>query len=383
MPLIPGNNKEREQTMQMLSHMKKVNNRYLVFALLIMMSSCKTEKQENNAVIPESGNKIMLSEAQMQLANIKVSEAEEQDISNDLTLTGVLKVNEQSAVIISSRTTGRIEKLFYKNIGETVHKGDSLYRIYSDEIVASEREYITLQNNNWNFSGKFEPSITLENKLILLGMLPSQVAGLKKNGKILFTVTIYSPVNGTIRSLNVSEGQYVSPGATLLELADDNQLWIEANAYQNDVKNIKPGLPATVIIPVAGNMSVRCNIGSVNPSFEQGKNSILVRSLIDNPGKKIYPGMLATMRVQTSKTRGIAVPVSAVISGKDGDRIWIKNEDGSFSARQVTTGIQSENSILVLSGLKRTEMVVTSGAYLLNSELILKKGSVTKLESEL
>jgi membrane fusion protein, copper/silver efflux system len=363
--------------------MKEAITTYLVLALLIIMISCKTEKKDTEELLKEPENKIMVSEAQIQLANIKVSMADEEELSEDLMLTGVLKVNEQSAVIISSRTTGRIEKLFFKNVGQTVNKGDSLYRIYGEELVAAEREYVTLQNNNWNFSGKYEPSLALENKLLLLGMLPAQVAKLKKDGKILFTITIYSPVNGTIRSVNVTEGQYVTSGATLFELADENQLWIEANAYQDDLKYLKPGLPANVLIPVAGNISIRCNIGSVNPSFQQGENRIIVRSLIDNRGKNLYPGMLATMKVQTNKTKGITVPLSSVISGKDGDRIWIRNEDGSFSARHVTTGTQSENSVIIESGLKKSEMVVTSGAYLLNSELILKKGSVTKLESEI
>lgn len=298
---------------------------FLAVAFLSVIS-CKTEKKESAVLQQEPENKIMLSEAQIQLANIKVSEADEKEISQDLLFTGELKVNEQSAVIISSRTTGRIEKLFFKNAGDFVNKGDSLYRIFGEELVAAEREYITLQNNNWNFSGKFEPSLVLENKLLLLGMLPAQLAKLKKDGKILFTVTIYSPVTGTIRAVNVTEGQYVTSGTTLFELADDSQLWIEANAYQSDLKYIKPGLPATVNIPAAGNVSAKCRIGSVNPSFQQGKNTTIIRSQIDNREKNFYPGMLATMKVEANKTSGIIVPVSAVISGKDGERIWIRNE---------------------------------------------------------
>jgi Cu(I)/Ag(I) efflux system membrane fusion protein len=362
--------------------MKNLVKIFLVVVTLIVIS-CKTEMKEKSSVMHEPENKIILSEAQMQLANIKVSETGEGEISRDLWLTGELKVNEQSAVIISSRTTGRIEKLFFKNVGENVSKGDSLYKIYSEEIVAAEREYVTLQKNNWNFSGKYEPSLALENKLLLLGMLPSQVAGLKKDGKILFTITIHSPVSGTIRSLNITEGKYVNSGETLFELADGNRLWIEANAYPDDLKYIKPGLSAIVNIPMAGNRSLSCKIASVNPSIEQGKNTTIVRSLIDNPEKNFYPGMLATLKVEVNKTRGIIVPVSAIISGKDGDRIWIRNEDGSFSARHVVTGTQSENSVVILSGLKKSEMVVTSGAYLLNSELLLKKGSVTRLESDI
>lgn len=319
----------------------------------------------------------------MQLANIKVANVNDYAITHKLLLTGVLKVNEQTAVNISSRAPGRILKLFYKDTGETVNKGDSLYQFYCDDLVNAEREYFTLESNNWNFSKKYEPSLALENKLMLLGMLPAQISKLAKDGKILFSVTIFSPVKGTIRSINISEGQYVAAGQTLFELAEDDNFWVEAQAYPDDLQYLKVGMPSVVTIPVAGNVGVKSTIKAINPSFEQGKNVTLVRTLIDNPDKNLYPGMLALMSIQTQKSQGIVIPSSAVIADKNGCRVWIRNENGSFSGRIVTTGIQSEDSVLVLSGLSPNEKIVTSGAYLLNSELILKKGTINESKMEM
>ena len=119
--------------------------------------------------------KIILSDAQIQLANIKVVQVREDMMEKNLEFTGVLKVDEESAVSISARADGRIQKLFFKNSGESVNKGDSLYKFYGDELVNAQREYFTIQSNNWNYSGRYEPSLILENKLLLLGMLPSQI----------------------------------------------------------------------------------------------------------------------------------------------------------------------------------------------------------------
>jgi Cu(I)/Ag(I) efflux system membrane fusion protein len=321
-------------------------------------------------------NNIILSEAQVQLANIKVTEVYEGAVGQNKIYTGVLKINELSAVNVSSRTKGRIQKLYFKNTGEKVNKGDSLYQIYSDELVAAEREYFTLHSNNWNFSGKYEPSLVLEDRLLYLGMLPSQIEQLKKDGKILFTVTIFSPFSGTIRSIDVTEGQFVNAGQTMFGLADYNKLWVEAQVYQDDLQDLRVGMPAMVAIPVAGNISVKSTITFINPSFEQGKNVTLIRTLIDNPDKNLYPGMLALLSIQAQKSQGIVVPASALITDKNGSRVWVRNENGSFSGRIVSTGIQSEDSVLILSGLGNTDLIVTSGAYLLNSELILKKGTI-------
>jgi Cu(I)/Ag(I) efflux system membrane fusion protein len=354
---------------------------FLIAAWLLF--SCNRQPEQSASEGQTSVNKIILSDAQIQLANIKVSEIVECEIGDKITFTGVLKVNEQSVVNISSRVNGRIQKLFFKNTGEIVHKGDSLYQFYSDELVAAQREYFTLESNNWNFSGRYEPSLALENRLLLMGMLPSQITQLKKDGKILFSVTICSPESGVIRSVNVTEGQYVKGGQSLFELADDSRLWVEAQVYHDDLQFLKVGMPSTSIIPGSGNTLIEGHISFIYPSVEKGKNVTLIRMQIDNPDKNLYPGMLAFLSIQSQRKSGIALPASAVITDKSGSRIWIRNEDGSFSGRMVTTGIQSEDSVLILSGVSGTEKVVTSGVYLLNSELILKNGTITGEKMEM
>lgn len=350
----------------------------IILLLIQLLVSCQQLPEQNKMENQLQAGNLLLSDAQIQLANIKVTEINEGSIGPNLVFTGVLKVDEQSAVNITSRSTGRIEKLYFKNTGEYVKKGDSLYQFYSDELVAAEREYFTLQRDNWNFSGRYEPSLVLENKLLFLGMLPSQIAQLRKDGKILFSVTIYSPAEGTIRSVNITENQYVNGGEVLFELADDQKLWVEAEVYPDDLASLKEGLPTSVTIPIAGSKTLKSHINFINPSFEKGTNVTSMRCVIDNPDKNLYPGMLALISVQTKKDSGIVIPASAVILDKERSRVWIQNEDGSFSCRIVTTGTQSEDSVLILSGLGNSKVVVTSGAYLLNSELILKKGTITE-----
>ena len=367
----------------MIKEIIKMGLEAVVLLLFSLFVSCNQQAEQNNSEKLIPVNNLILSEAQMQLANIKVTEVNEGTVGHNKIFTGVLKVNELSALNISSRAKGRIQKLFFKNTGETVKRGDSLYQFYSEELVAAQREYFTIHSNNWNFNGKYEPSLVLENKLLFMGMLPSQIIQLKKDGKILFSVTIFSPVAGTIRSINITEGQYVTAGLTLFELADYNKLWVEAEVYHDDLQFLDVGMPSTVMIPVAGNIPVRSKISLINPSFEQGKNVTLIRTLIDNPDKNLYPGMLALVSVQSQTNKGVVIPASAVITGVNSNRVWIQNEDGSFSARIVTTGIQSNDSILILTGLDNSDFVVTSGAYLLNSEFILRKGAISNDKTEM
>lgn len=355
----------------------------IVLVSILLPASCNRQAEKTVDEMNMPAGNITLSEAQMQLANIQLSQVSESEFATDLELTGALKVNEQSAVTISSRSTGRILRLFYKNTGETVHKGDSLYEIYSEELVAAEREYFTLHSNNWNLTGRYGPSLTIENKLLFLGMTPAQIDQLKKDGRILYTLKIQSPAGGIIRSVNITEGQYVNVGETLFELADNKTLWAEARVYTNDQHLLKVGMPVTVNLPVGLGIEVRSSICFINPSAEEGKNLSVVRAIVDNRDKNLYPGMFTILRVQVQKSRGIILPASAVIPGRKESRIWVQNNDGSFSPRLVTTAGQSMDSILITSGINKEETVVTSGAYLLDSELILKKGSLgTNMEMQ-
>jgi Cu(I)/Ag(I) efflux system membrane fusion protein len=346
----------------------------LFLLTVVLMISCNTQHQEMTADADPVGDYIRLSDAQIQLANINIADVREGFIGRELSLTSVLKVNEQNVVTISSRAPGRIEKLYFRNTGEKVNKGDKLYEYYSDELVDAQKQYFTLQSNNWNFTGKYEPSLALENKLLILGMIPSQIQQLGKDGKILFRVTIHSPEEGKIRSINISEGQYVEAGETLFELAGDDNLWIEAQAYPSEIQYLKPGMSATALIPDAGEMPVKCDINFISPAFESGKNVAVVRAVIDNPGNRLHPGMFAILTVKTQTKHGMVIPSSAVISGIDGDIVWVREESGEFSSRKVITNLQSGDSVLILSGLEITDKIVTTGAYLLNSEMILQQG---------
>jgi membrane fusion protein, copper/silver efflux system len=360
----------------------KQNKEFLsVFLLIfILFTSCQrhAEKGLNETRIQPTDNTISLSAAQIQLANIKVAQVYEGEFNYNHLFPGVLKVNEESVSIISSRATGRILKLFLKNTGEIVNKGDSIYQIYCEDLVTAERQYFTLQSNNWNYNGKYEPSLALENKLLLLGMLPPQIDRLKKNGKILFAVTIFSPVKGIVRTINISEGQYVTAGQTLFELADDRKLWLEAQVHPEDLEYLKVGMPSDIVLPDAENRTLKSTISFINPTIEQGKNVTIIRSVIDNSTLKLHPGMLAIIHVQAGINKCVLAPVSSLITDKNGSVVWVRNENGTFTGRKITVGLQSENTVQVLSGLKESESVVISGAYLLNSELILRKGTISE-----
>lgn len=353
----------------------------IFLGLLLLLFSCRNKAasgSDTTVNISDNKSDIKLSDAQIQLANIIMADVAEGSLSRQITLTGVLQSDEQSVLSITARLPGRIQKLYCRNTGETVKKGDKLYEFYSDELINAQREYLTLQSNNWNFSGKYEPSLVLKDKLLVMGLVPEQINQLEKDGKIIPIVTIFSPADGKVKTVNVSEGQYVDKAQSLFELVKDDKLWVDALVYPGDLPYLRQGMPVTITI--RGEAPVLSRISSINPSSQPGNEAVSARAEIKYPKGRFLPGMQAFMIVNTRKEQGLIIPYSALISGPDGECVWIRDNTGYFSVRTVTTGTRSDDSVLVLSGLEKTDQIVCSGAYLLNSELVIKQGTARESE---
>jgi Cu(I)/Ag(I) efflux system membrane fusion protein len=85
--------------------------------------------------------------------------------------------------------------------------------------------------------------------------------------------------------------------------------------------------------------------------------------------------MAAYVTIKNKQQNGLLLPSDAVLRNNNNASVWVETGDHTFQNKMVTVGIESENQIEIKSGLQTGDVVVVSGAYLLNSEYIFKKGS--------
>jgi Cu(I)/Ag(I) efflux system membrane fusion protein len=85
--------------------------------------------------------------------------------------------------------------------------------------------------------------------------------------------------------------------------------------------------------------------------------------------------MQASVLLPVSEIRdAMSLPMDALVRDERGSHVWVKVGKNTFSPRIVKTGAENEDQIIILSGLEGVKEVVISGAYLLSSEFLLKKG---------
>ena len=328
----------------------------------------------------QKAGEIKLSDQQIQLANITVDTIREMNVGQETVLTAVLNFDQTKTSSVSARVMGRIEQLYFRNLGDYIRKGDKLFDLYSEELNNAKQEYLLALERKKTFpdDGLIDFSTLLQsaqNKLRLWGMKDAQIAELERSGKASPTTSFYSAESGFITTLNVKQGDYVMEGGTVVELADLTTLWAEAQVYTSLYAQFNPDASATVRIPELGNQEIRGKISFVNPEIVQDSRINLVRVSLPNRNHLLKPGMPAYVHLKTDQHSTLTLPLDAVIRDSKGATVWVKTGSNTFMNKMVTIGTEMNDRIEVRSGLQPGDQVVVTGAYLLNSEYVFKKGS--------
>jgi Cu(I)/Ag(I) efflux system membrane fusion protein len=132
---------------------------------------------------------------------------------------------------------------------------------------------------------------------------------------------------------------------------------------------------ATVQIPDMNNESINGTIDFINPEINPDTRINLVRVIIPNKNNLLHPGMPVYITVSNKQHNGLMLPSDAVLRDSKGNTVWIQTKPGVYEMRMVKTGIEENGAVEITSGLTKGEVVVTSGAYLLNSEYVFEHGS--------
>jgi Cu(I)/Ag(I) efflux system membrane fusion protein len=327
----------------------------------------------------KNDNELQLSPEQMRLGNIQVDTIGKEFVGNQITLTGTLNFDETKVNDVSARVGGRIEKLYFRKMGDYVTKGAPLYDIYSEELNNAKQEYLLalqkkamLGNSQINFDDIIDAA---KNKLLLWGMTEQQIKNLNKKTLANNKTTFYSTASGYITELNLQEGDYVAERRSVVKLAGLSDLWVEAQVYATQLSKINKATDVMVQIPDFPGKKIPGKISFENPELNPASRINLIRINIPNKDNELKPGMAAYITVRTGGVNALFLPSDAVLRDGKMAMVWIETSQNKFKSVMVETGMESGDLIEIKSGIETNDVVVTSGAYLLQSEYVFRKGA--------
>jgi Cu(I)/Ag(I) efflux system membrane fusion protein len=319
---------------------------------------------------------VSLSQAQRVIANVSTIRAERGSLKRVINAVGVVGYAEPLQAKVAARFRGRIEKLYVDYTGEVVHKGQPLFELYSPDLVSAEQELILAVNaiessaaTNGNAESE-QPLLQAARDRLRThyGFTEEQITEVETSKHVRTAATFTSPIQGTVISKEVQQGQYVDEGMLLYQLIDLSRVWIYLDVYEQDVRLIAIGQVVEITSEAYPNESFTGRVTFIDPVVSSETRTLRVRTEFDNPGGKLKPQMYVKAEVSIPVNDAIVIPSSAVLSTGRRDVVWVEVDSNMFEPRAVVLGVHSESASQVLRGLREGESVVVSGGFMLESE---------------
>jgi len=336
---------------------------------------CHMELTPVKKSMADMEGQVRLSKEQIQLGNITTDTVRAGGVAQRAAFSGALGLDQDNVNVIAARVGGRIERLYHKSIGEQVRKGEPLFDIYSETMNLSKQEYRTAAQAA---GGSRTDTLMLHaaaERLRLWGMSNAQIAALATTTSVPVNTTILSPSSGIITALDVLEGGQVMDGGAVVEIADLGSLWVEADVLWNGPENASKRAEAEVTLPDRPGYSFQGPIELVRPEVSMGSRLTRIRLRIPNMKGDLMPGLPATVHLLGKTDDGLSLPTDAVIRDGKGATVWVLTAPGTYMNRMVMTGAEAGGRIAIIGGLHAGEVVVITGAYLINSEYIFRHGA--------
>jgi Cu(I)/Ag(I) efflux system membrane fusion protein len=292
---------------------------------------------------------------------------------------------------ISSRVTGRIEKLYVSFRYQKVSKGQHILDIYSPELMTAQQNLLFLMKNDPANTTFIEAA---RDKLLLLGMSFQQLQQVIKSGQSSLTIAVYSNYDGHIHEaakggamnsepgamkdisliteeLSLKEGMYLQKGQPVFTVYNPDRAWAILNIYSENQGLLKAGNGVRIVPETAPGKDFRATIDFIEPFYRKENKTLTARAYFNNRVLKIPIGSQVRATIFGNTKDAYWLPKEAVVS-LGVDEIVFQKTDGGFKARKIKAGMTHKNHIQVLSGLNETDSVAVNAQYLMDSESFIK-----------
>ncbi len=267
-------------------------------------------------------------------------------------------------------------------------------------------------------------------KLVLWGLTSEQVDAIEKKQTLTDRLTVYAPAGGIVIRKEAVEGKYVETGAPIYTIADLDHVWVLLDAYESDLAWLHFGQDVSFSVEAHPGESFEGRIAFIDPVLNPETRTVRVRVNVENHDRRLKPGMfvnavvrsrvLADGKVMNQELAGkwispmhpeivkdapgdcpvcgmalvsaeslgylpagvdnekipLVVPASApLITGKRAVvYVELPRQPGHFEARVIELGPKAGDQYIVRSGLKENELVVTHGAFKIDSAVQILAG---------
>jgi len=296
-----------------------------------------------------------------------------QTFDNNLSLSGSIEANEQ--IEIHSEVSGIVEGIYF-NEGSIVKKGQVLFKVNDIELKAQLQQAVTKESLAAENARRAKlllekEAISQEEFDISRADYKSAQAQTQLIRAQISKTAVKAPFSGKIGLRSISPGTYITPAIVVAKLVNTGKLKITFSIPEKYASQVKSG--STIDFNVSGSTKTyTAKIYAIEPEVEVATRTLKVRSIADNVDGNLFPGTFADVKLPLDIIKdAIVVPSEAIVPVQEGKKVFI-SDMGKAKEVMVEATTRTDASILILSGLKVGDTLITSGVMSLKNDAPVK-----------
>ncbi len=317
--------------------------------------------------------------ATVQRLGVRVSPVRRGLIGQRVQTYGNVVVAADSNYSVQAKYEGWIRKLRVHALGEQVHAGQVLYEIYSPDLIARQRTYLSSIERQRQLLQTIPTTADTENDYVMAltmdaandrarlhseeGVSVEDILEIERTKQVKDVVHIVAPHDGVVTRIDVQEGSLVMAATVLMTLSDVSRVWLDIPLYPDQAGQVAVGDSLTATLPDGHEFQARVDF--VSPVADANKT--VARAYLDNRKLHLRPGSFVDVAISNHSHEALLLPRSAIIYGAQGNRVMLSRGDGHFLPVPVKTGLEEGDQVELLDGLHEGAEVATNGQFLLDA----------------
>ena len=350
------------------------------------------KKETNGKIIAEATlDELLKPTNEFVMSSLAVTTVTMNEEQIEINALGNIAYDTRALGSISSRVSGRIEKLYVRYRYQKINKGQRILDLYSPELLTAQQNLLFLFKND---AGNTSFIQAAKEKLLLLGMSNQQLKQIIQSGKPSLSVAVYSNYSGHIHEsanggsmtkapgtmndisllteeLSLKEGMYLQKGQTIFSVSNPAKAWAVLNIYAENQALVKTANAVRITPETAPDKSFRATINFIEPFYRKENKTLTARVYFDNNKLQIPIGSQVSATIFGNTKEAWWLPAAAVVS-LGFDKVVFKKSGVGFVAQKIRTGISYKNKIQILSGITALDSVAVNAQYLMDSESFIK-----------
>jgi cobalt-zinc-cadmium efflux system membrane fusion protein len=300
---------------------------------------------------------------------------------------------------VVSRVSGVVREV-RADLGQSVRGGDVLAVLEAAQVGSAKVQYLTAREAAGLAEATYGRTVRLtqekaapakaeleyrtalhqakaglmdvEQKLRNLSFSDADLERIARTNDTTNRLEVFAPIAGSITLWDATPGEAVEPTSHLFTVVDGRTMWLWIDVDEADVGSVAVGQPVSFTINGLPATAFEGRVRSVGMEVNPVTRTTRVRAELANPGGRLRANQFGRAGIQVEpEHEATVVPVAAVQDDGQSEQVFLPDPDGvSFRPRAVVTRPTDRADLVeVVRGLEPGQTVVTTGSFLLLSEL--------------